>query len=80
MAHLSQSQDHPWNSKDTEMMMETLKRSQRHKAVGKIQGLHQQSLHAVAPSLPVPSRSAGDLPFPFLLARAVEGKWECLGK
>lgn len=54
MAHLSQSQDHPWNSKDTEMMMETLKRSQRHKAVGKIQGLHHQSLHAVPPVSPSP--------------------------
>lgn len=36
------------------MMMETLKRSQRHKAVGKIQGLHQQSLHAVTPVSPSP--------------------------
>lgn len=63
------------------MTMETLKRSQRHKAVGKIQGLHQQSLHAVPPRLSQsPQGEPGDLPFPFLLARAVEGKWECLGK
>lgn len=27
-----------------------------------------------------PQGEPGDLPFPFLLARAVEGKWECLGK
>lgn len=65
MVHLAQSQDHPWNSKDIEMTMGTLKRSQRHKALGKIKGVHQQMLNAVAPSLQVP------LTFPFLPARAV---------
>lgn len=61
MVHLAQSQDHPWKSEDTEMTMETLKRSQRHKALDKNKGVHQQRLSAVAPSLQVPSRGAWGL-------------------
>lgn len=72
--HLSRSQDHPWNSKDTEMTRKTLKRSQGHKALGKTKGLHQERLSAVAPSPQVHPGEPGALTLPFPLAKTAEGK------